>query len=122
MAFTHIFFTSYARLDNRDGKLAKAIDAIKDRVIAKTGEAATVFFDTTDLKNGIEWEQALGDALKEIRVVVCLCSPSYLKSAFCAKEFEIFRRRVDADAKNTVAIIPVVWEPVALPEVIRRFH
>jgi hypothetical protein len=39
-----------------------------------------------------------------------------------AKEFEIFRRRVGAALQNTVAIIPVVWEPVALPEVFRRFH
>lgn len=122
MATTHVFFTSYARLDNTDGKLGQAVDKLKNRVIAKVGENSTVFFDTSELKNGKEWQDALGDALKEIRVVICLCSPSYLKSAFCAKEFEIFRRRVDADAKNTVAIIPVVWEPVALPEVIRRFH
>ena len=122
MAATHIFFTSYARLDNTDGKLGQAVEKLKSRVIAKVGENTTIFFDTSDLRNGKDWEDALGNALKEIRVAVCLCSPSYLKSAFCAKEFEIFRKRVDADAKNTGAIIPVVWEPVALPEAIKRFH
>ena len=118
----HVFFTSYARLDNSEGSSAQAIEKLKNRVIAKVGETSTIFFDTSELKNGKEWQDALGNALKEIRVAVCLCSPSSLKSAFCAKEFEIFRRRVDAAAGNTVAIIPIVWEPVTLPEVIRRFH
>lgn len=122
MSTTRVFFTSYARLDNAEGKLTDAVARLKNRVSAKLGEGAEIFFDTSELKNGVEWQQKLGDALKEIRVAVCLCSPAYLKSAFCAKEFDVFRRRVEKATENRVAILPVVWEPIALPEVIRRFH
>jgi hypothetical protein len=118
----YVFFASYARLDNRDGKLSTAINRLRDRIIAKTGENIQVFFDTQELKNGVEWQDRLGGALKDTRVILCLCSPAYLKSAFCAKEFEIFRRRVDAAGGHAVSVIPVVWEPASLPEVIRRFH
>lgn len=122
MSTTQVFFTSYARLDNTDGRLKAAIDEVVKRVVAKIGDDLPPFFDTTEIKNGLEWEKVLGKALQELRVIVCLCSPAYLKSAFCAKEFEVFRRRVDKDAQNAVAIIPVIWEPVALPEVMGRFH
>lgn len=118
----YVFFTSYARLDNQGGALEKAVEILRQRVTAKIGEPAVIFFDTTEMKNGVEWEQKLGSALQVTRVIVCLCSPSYMKSAFCAKEFEIFRRRVDAAGHSTVAIIPLIWEPAALPAVIRRFH
>jgi hypothetical protein len=120
MAF--LFFTSYARLDNREGRLTTAVNRLRDRLIAKTGENVEIFFDTQELKNGVEWQERLGAALKDTRVIVCLCSPAYLKSAFCAKEFEIFRLRVEAAAGHDVAIIPIVWEPSPLPEVIRRFY
>jgi len=105
MAF--LFFTSYARLDNREGRLTTAVNRLRDRLIAKTGENVEIFFDTQELKNGVEWQERLGAALKDTRVIVCLCSPAYLKSAFCAKEFEIFRLRVEAAAGHDVAIIPI---------------
>jgi len=125
---THIFFTSYARLDNSDAKLGDAVKRIEARVRAKMGAGADIsiaFFDTDDLRTGHEWELRLGQVLRETKIIVCMCSPTYVNSAYCAKEFEVFRRRLAAAAdpdKDKVAIIPVVWEPGALPEAILRYQ
>jgi hypothetical protein len=45
MAATEIFFTSYARLGNDDGKLKDALDRIAKRVSKKVGQAVAVFFE-----------------------------------------------------------------------------
>jgi hypothetical protein len=124
----HIFFTSYARLDNSDAKLGDTVKKIEGRVRALMGAAADVniaFFDADDLRTGQEWEVRLGDTLKEAKIIVCMCSPTYVNSAYCAKEFEVFRRRLIAaadQARGKVAIVPVVWEPGALPEAILRYQ
>lgn len=129
-----VFFMSYARDDNSDAKLGKAVQALSERVAAKLGMAASdasnaVFFDVEAIRTGQDWEQRLGDAVRNTPILVCLCSPTYLSRAHCAKEFEVFRRRLEAAGaamKDKVAIIPVIWEPGAprmvLPEALLRFQ
>lgn len=128
-----IFFASYARKDNDAGLLRGAVGELSSRVRANLGlndkPEDLVFFDTTHIKTGTQWEEVLGDALRTIRVLVCMCSPTSLNSEYCAKEFELFRRRI-ADAGNIahgkVVIIPVIWErgapPMTLPGVIAELQ
>jgi len=130
---TTVFVTSYARRDNDADVLRSTVAEICKRVRANLGIAVEPkeigFFDTTDIQTGTQWQQVLGDALRRIRVLVCMCSPTYLNSEYCAKEFELFRLRLQ-QAGNTmagkVAIIPVIWElgapPMTLPDVISRFQ
>jgi hypothetical protein len=115
-----VFFTSYARLDNDDEALSEVVKLLLGRVKKKFGEEVETLFDTEDMTNGAEWEQRLADALRELRVMVCMCSPGYLKSAFCAKEFAVFRQRLAAIGPNAVGILPLIWEPTALPQTIGR--
>ena len=128
MAPTYVFFTSYARPDNSDTKLGDAIKKLEGRVRAKMGAAANVeiaFFDINDITTGQQWEQRLGAVLRETKIIVCMCSPTYVNSAFCAKEFEVFRRRLamaaDPEAAQ-VAIVPVVWEPGTFPNAILEYQ
>jgi TIR domain len=129
-----VFFTSYARDDNEDRRLKRAVDAIADRVATRLGLTAAerehvVFFDSTDILTGQDWEARLGADLSTARVLVCLCSPRYLSREACAKEFEIFRRRVEAaggPAAGAIAILPVLWEhgspQLVLPKALSRFQ
>src|SRR5215212_3570126 len=123
MAPDYTFFTSYARLDDDKELLSEAVAELKKRVEAKIGYPIEIFFDIQELPNGVKWTPALANALRETGIIVCLCSPSYMNSPFCAKEFEVFRMRVSAAAEeHRVAIIPVVWEPVPMPAAICEFH
>lgn len=131
----YVFFASYARIDNpeverrhsdppkKERPLSIVVDEIKRLVTQKKGEAVSIFFDTRELSNGVEWETWMSDALQKAGVIVCFCSPAYVKSAFCAKEFEVFRLRFDANGKKQKVILPIVWEPLdAVPAAIKHFY
>ena len=124
-----LFFNSYARLDaNKHSKLNSVIDELRTIVRGKVGATDVEqvgFWDTRDIKTGADWERRLGDAVRKARVLVCFCSPTYFNSEFCAKEFEIFRLRL----QNAIAaidplrvVVPVIWEPGSAPEVLKRFQ
>ena len=123
------FFTSYARADdNRLTRQREVVNRIAERVRALVGAPAAeevVFFDRHDIRTGVEWEQALGDALRCARVLVCMCSYTFLNSEYCAKELEVFRRRLQnaggAFAGRRV-IIPVIWDCVSLPKALSVYQ
>ena len=129
----HHFFTSYARLDNNKySKLNAVVEGLKERVRAKLGARSTdqvAFFDTRAIKTGAEWEKFLGDALRRSRVLVCFCSPTYFNSPFCAKEFEVFRRRLERAGetyRDARVVLPVIWdigsEGIWLPQSIQKYQ
>src|SRR5882757_6904657 len=99
---THTFFASYATLDNKSKWLQKVVLDLRDRVRERLGalDAAQVgFFAVFDgIPAAADWERALGDGAREARVIVCFCSNTYFNSEYCAAEFEIFRRRLKAQA------------------------
>lgn len=127
------FFTSYARLDDSDKRLRKTIDKVRELLRAKLGlkepDLEKIgFFDVTNIENGKDWEKALAEGLRNSRVIVCMCSPHYLSSEYCAKEFAVFQKRLEAAGKKMegkVAIVPVLWEPgsppMVLPKAISRY-
>lgn len=120
------FFTSYARLDsNRVSKLSKAVDELRERVRALLG-AATLeeagFFDVEDIATGDDWEKRLGRAASRCRVFVCFCSNTYLNREVCAKEFEVFRRRMAAVAGEGGYVVPILWDRCELPKALAAFH
>jgi TIR domain len=117
-----VFFTSYARPDNNKvSKLSKVVEELLERVRGKLGlpvkPEEVGFFDRTNIQTAKQWEEVLGSTLRT-RVIVCLCSPTYFNSAFCAKEFEIFRQRVEKGGdklKDVPVIVPVIWERPSEP-------
>ena len=103
-----IFFASYARIDDEREELREVMEQLIHAVKVELGNQVEVFFDVEDIENGEDWETRLGDSLRNLRVLVSMCSPSYVKSAYCAKEFAVFRQRL-ADAAESIdaAILPV---------------
>jgi hypothetical protein len=129
----HTFFTSYARSDsNKYSRLKNVVDELKERVRAKlgVGKADTVaFFDASDIAVGADWERVLGDAVRHAPVLVCLCSPTFFNSEFCACEFEVFRRRVEAAGPGFAdarVVVPVIWDVGTgagwMPSSVTRFY
>src|SRR5580765_2774492 len=125
----HVFFASYARLDNDRKRLQNVVLDLRERVRSVVGaaDASKVgFFDTYDgISTGQDWEKTLGEAARHARVLVCFCSNTYFNSEYCANEFEVFRRRLDAlgpagDALRVV--IPVVWNVSAMPKAVSRYQ
>jgi hypothetical protein len=125
---THAYFTSYATLDNKTKWLGKVALELRDRVRGRLGaaDAAKVgFFAVHDgILTAKDWERELGEAARQARVLVCFCSSTYFNSDYCAKEFEIFRRRIKiAGASNFDVIIPVVWDICSVvPKAIARYQ
>lgn len=112
------FFTSYARFDNPESRMKRVVDRLRREVAAvasiKENDLDKIgFFDVTTIGNGADWEKALGSALREIPVLVCMCSPQLFDSPYCAKEFAVFQKRMQDAGKaidNQIIIIPVIWE------------
>ena len=125
----HVFFASYARLDNDKKRLRTVILDLRERVRSRLGarNAADVgFFDAEDgILAAADWEQTLGDAARQARVLVCFCSNTYFNSEYCANEFEIFRRRLTAVGTAETSfkvVLPVVWNPGAMPRAVSRYQ
>jgi hypothetical protein len=123
----HVFFASYARLDNDKKRLRAVILDLRERVRGKLGASdasAVGFFDAEDgILAASDWEQTLGDAARQARVLVCFCSNTYFNSEYCANEFDIFRRRLDkvgAAAATYKVVLPVIWDPGSMPQAISQ--
>src|SRR5262249_38891533 len=125
------FFTSYARAD-RDLYVDRFFEELREEVRRKGGLTGDVgFFDTKSIETGDEWDQALGDALRTSRILICLCSPYYFKSSYCGKEYQVFCERREAwlrelsqTNERARVIFPVLWErpDSSIPEIVSQFQ
>ncbi|HEX9983885.1 MAG TPA: toll/interleukin-1 receptor domain-containing protein [Thermoanaerobaculia bacterium] len=124
---THVFFASYDRDDNdeEEAHLANAIRRIEKRVSSLLGADAAAeiaFFDTNSIKTGQQWEEKLAEGLRGTKVLVCMCSPRYVNSRFCAKEFAVFQKRIQEAQSHSMAIVPIVWERGNFPSAILEYQ
>lgn len=125
------FFVSYTRAD-RDKYMDEFYADLRTEVLLQKHipESELSFFDTSAILTGAAWQQILGAALRTSQVMLSMCSPGYVSSEYCGKEFQVFRERQllyrsaqDADALPEV-IIPVLWGPPSdyFPEVVREIQ
>lgn len=127
-----VLFISYARV-NKTRYLEKFVHELKRQILDKTAYSPTdiAFFDTSSIVTGQDWARVLGDALRNSKVIVCLCTPHYLNSQFCGKELQVFLLRRQAwlqrpenAARKAGVIFPVVWERslAGLPPALSQFQ
>jgi hypothetical protein len=87
---SHLFFFSYARANAKrtaDSDLVRTFrEALEGEVEQLLGNVAeeVCFFDSSDIEAGAEWPTTLADALRTSRVALCLYSPHYFNSRWCA--------------------------------------
>jgi FxsC-like protein len=114
---TFWFFTSYTSAD-RDPYLEQFFGDLRNAVRTRLGGSAESisFLDTRSIEAADQWENILADALRTSRLCVAICSPSYLLSPYCGKEYQVFCERRDSwlrDHPGELArvIFPVLWVP-----------
>ncbi len=125
------FFFSYARA-NRDEYLNRFYQDLCDEAALKDywPNREIGFFDAKAIETGTIWDEELAKALRTSSVLVAMCSPDYVNSTYCGKEFQVFRER----HREYVAryrpvnaprfIFPVIWGHPggSLREVILRYQ
>lgn len=110
------FFFSYAR-ENRDRDLDRFFKnlctAVKLEEFVPRAEVA--FFDGESIQTGAPWKEELAKGLRTSRLLVAVCSPDYINSDYCGKEFQVFVERlgsyVSINNPQTTPrlILPVIW-------------
>ncbi|KUM86335.1 MULTISPECIES: FxsC protein [Streptomyces] len=125
------FFLSYARREDREDAFVGQFyaDLLTElRARQADCESQPAFRDLERIRMGADWEKVLGDAVGSCRAFVALCSPGYVNSPYCGKEWAVFQDRLtrfrgetDIDAP---ALIPVRWLPFrgALPPEMSRYQ
>jgi hypothetical protein len=122
---TTVFFTSYARADRievrprSDGtgggeRIEQFVKDLRERVrkVLSAEDAASVgFFDQNNIETGEDWRDKLAEAANTTSLLVCLTSPQFFSSRWTAKEFELFRRRMDANPEvGEDRVLPLIWD------------
>lgn len=125
------FFLSHARRDDREdafvGRFYEDLVAELDRLGADCGGQAP-FRDVERMGLGTDWERTLGGRSAAARALVALCSPAYVNSLYCGKEWAAFQDRLVAYRQETdfdaPALIPVLWVPLrgGMPPEIGRYQ
>ncbi len=111
MAFR--FFISYAHDDTQKEDVEEFFDDLVSEVSALLDRGEGIgFLDHDTIEQSSAWGEAISDALRTCKVLVCLTSERYIGSDYCGKELEAFRARVVAEKKEKAnLIIAVRWAP-----------
>jgi formylglycine-generating enzyme required for sulfatase activity len=91
-------FFSYAHLDGEiDPDLITALTTrLAQRVTRKIINAEfAIWRDLKNLRTGQRWDDRIGEAVRGSRVLVVLMTPKWFESAYCRKEYEVFKRVED---------------------------
>lgn len=124
-------FFSYARHDGGD-RLNRFVSDLREKLrLHKTLPLEeAIFFDGASIDAGAPWKTTLSTALRTSRVFLAICSPNYINSDYCGKEFQVFLERYRAYERHTDRrtppnlIIPILWgaPQASLRDVIKQFQ
>lgn len=132
-------FLSHAWKDGEDFDFAdktKWILDFRDKLVAELSRSGTwpmkveIFLDMESIQSG-SIPQHITDALSRTLVFVCLVSKTYWQRAYCADEFETFKRNADqnpllANQMGRDRVIPVLIGPLDDNEILPlediKFH
>jgi FxsC-like protein len=122
-------FVSYARNDLQGGELEQVLQELeKDLKVRRGVKEDSLFRDLDDIDLLEDWSEALGAALASPGLMIAICSPSYLASVPCGKEYGVFLDRAEEVTSRTSqtcrAILPIIWMPPdgEWPDVIGRYQ
>ncbi|MFO0817727.1 MAG: toll/interleukin-1 receptor domain-containing protein [Pirellulales bacterium] len=127
----HATFASYARLDGgREFKrFANQLREVLRRVTGHQDLNKVCFVDQRDIKLGDEWDVELANAVCGASTIVCLVSPTYLRSPWCGRELRVFldrieewRKQPENRGKSARFVFPIQWEqiPGVIPHSLTR--
>lgn len=120
VAMGGLYFFSYARA-NEDVALKKFYRDLRAEVLQRVVDIDS-YIDRSNIQPGQEWPDELLVALQSSLAMVCLYSPHYFTREWCGMEWGYFRERAlafNSEPGLPGLMIPVIWVPVELPEVVR---
>ncbi len=121
-----VYFASYGRSDKtKFTKLASILEELRDAVRSRLGadpNASIGFVDSESILTGDYWQAVLAQEIHSALVLVCLMSPTYFNSEWCAREFAVFRKRVESLNPRPRAIIPVLWKQATIPTSVANYQ
>ncbi|WP_203909861.1 TIR-like protein FxsC [Rhizocola hellebori] len=132
-----VFFVSYARSKPANSpvlpphetnahvqRLFRDLTQHVNQLVPLSAGCDPGFMDMT-MTGGALWERELRTNAGSCQVLICLLSPPYLRSEWCAMEWDIFSarevvRRSDGKPASETMIVPVLWVPILeeLPKMI----
>lgn len=104
-----VAFLSYARINDRDGRLSWFRKHLEWAVQEWTGDHSfRIFQDVTNIRWGQHGVNRIEEALGEIFVLIPVMTPSYFNSKWCRREYELFANREEYLHRNDL-ILPIYW-------------
>ncbi len=82
-------FISYARKDNKEGRIDDVINEVGKRYLVH-GKVLNIFYDLPELKIGDLWWDKIKDAIRHSKVFIAIISPNYMESEVCRQEWNEF--------------------------------
>jgi F-box protein 11 len=88
-------FFSYTRVDNEytSGLVRNVHKYIEKEVQSQIGEHFRLFLDVDDIEPGVKWQRRIEEVVHSSIIFIPVLTPSFLKSAWCRKEFQQFLAR-----------------------------
>ncbi|HEX5269568.1 MAG TPA: toll/interleukin-1 receptor domain-containing protein, partial [Gemmataceae bacterium] len=106
----HDLFVSYAHADDGGGWVAALIAVLQEIHNRFSPRPWHVFYDRRALRTGDDWDDSIGAALRSAGVMLAVLSPAYFASAYCRKEWEVFREQETRRGPPETWIIPLCLE------------
>ncbi len=104
-----VAFLSYARINDRDGRLSWLKESLERAVQEWTGDHTfRIFQDVRDVRWGQQGSNTILEALGEVFVIIPIMTPSYFKSEWCRREYEQFVER-ESYLRRKDLILPIYW-------------
>jgi len=93
--YTYDIFISYSHIDNEklldQGWVEQFYKALNVSLWQSIGtKDINIWWDDKRLDGGIIFNDAISNGIKDSLILLCLNSPSYLKSDYCKKELDLF--------------------------------
>lgn len=99
---------SYARLDDKDGRLTEFRERLGDEVGACIGEDFLIFQDRNNIQWGQNGEARIKESLDEVIFLIPIITPRFFNSSACRDELQRFLER-EEKLKRDDLILPIYF-------------
>ncbi len=106
--YEYDIFISYAHVDNAafpgqaDGWIEQFYKNLVLMLAKRFGRMDTVkvWWDTKKLDGSVQFNQSIASGIEKSAIMICINSPCYAASKYCAKELDTFYKKVQADPQG----------------------
>lgn len=96
-------FCSYAHVDNDDAWVENFITEVTRTYRKLTGEEPRIFMDRESLVTADVWDKKIRTSLEVSSVLMAVITPSFIRSEWCQREWEMFSLR-EAELRKKILL------------------